>query len=383
MKIKLLFLLMLLTAAGIAGWMAFKKFRAPVLSLIEQTIPAAAVLSKKTVTKTNLPPFESALLERLGELELSARACTVNHTDSGTTMQVALPRGKPVEWLVWHISQATRGTPYVLRDCLFNEKTESGYLLFKNRKTSRPVRVTFKLATRFLSSTARIALIVEMATPEAYNQLMELCSITEPLTLALVPGDTQANGAAQIAAAHHKETFIYLPLEANNKVSARYSGRLVLIHYTADRINDLIANAVKNIPGSRGIINLFGSRACEDSRIMTIIVTAAKKHRLCFVDSRTTTRSVAGTVAAELKIPFAAVDEQITGESVAAITRELDACAVRAQKSGQIIVLCRGSRVLVAALRKELPRLKQNGVVPVFASALCSSSSSSKESKSR
>lgn len=62
--------------------------------------------------------------------------------------------------------------------------------------------------------------------------------------------------------------------------------------------------AIKDVPHAIGMNNHMGSKATEDERVMKIVLEVCKEQGLFYLDSKTTGKSVARKVAAELDLPF-------------------------------------------------------------------------------
>jgi polysaccharide deacetylase 2 family uncharacterized protein YibQ len=67
----------------------------------------------------------------------------------------------------------------------------------------------------------------------------------------------------------------------------------------------IIDENLASVPGAIGVNNHMGSRATADPRVMELLLADLTRRGMFFVDSRTTTNTVARPTAASLRTPFA------------------------------------------------------------------------------
>jgi len=123
------------------------------------------------------------------------------------------------------------------------------------------------------------------------------------------------------------------------------------------------------VPHAIGVNNHQGSRATADPALMAALMPALYQHGLFFIDSRTTSATVAYVAAERSGVRAASrkvfLDDTPTRE---AVLQQLDLAARDAQRDGSAIAIGHPHPATIAALSEGVPRLESRGVRLVFAS---------------
>jgi polysaccharide deacetylase 2 family uncharacterized protein YibQ len=318
-------------------------------------------------------PIETALHKKLLQLECRPTEIKSHYSaDNGdVAMQASVPRGRPFEWVICALSQAAKGTTYAVSDCVIDEKKQSAVITFSSHAKNSPrCMLTIASSERFYSGTARIALIVEDLEDTSYQCAVSLLSFSEPLSISVMPGSKKAALIAQLADQHQKEVVIRLPLESQSKVPSAVEQSTIMVHYSKDAISAIISAAVKDIPNFTGFGNAWGSRACEDSRIMNIVLADVRKQHGYFIETRTTKNSVVASVATEIDCPFSEVNARIEKRTAPDIAAELRRLGAGAQAAGTLVASVAASKQLSDALTAVRSWFRQNGISFVFVSEI-------------
>ena len=144
-------------------------------------------------------------------------------------------------------------------------------------------------------------------------------------------------------------------------------GAILIAHEDAE-IRRRVRHALERVPHARGISNHIGSKATADERIMRQILSELKARNLLFLDSRTTTNSVAYQLAVDMDLMTFTRDLFIDEvDEVEAIQSRLWDLAGIASRTGQAIGIGHNREETLAALTTVLPRLETRGFrfVPV------------------
>jgi polysaccharide deacetylase 2 family uncharacterized protein YibQ len=334
--------------------------------------PAAAGAQTQAKNTTGSGGFslESVLRRKLGELEVRPADISVKPGPQ-MVIQAAIPRGKPLEGIIWQLSSAADGSQYRVSDCVFDEKKLSCTLQFASlSKKDPPVTLVVSGSERYFSGTAVMALVIENLEDTAYQTAVSLLSIPEPFTVSITPVSKKADIIAQLADQHKKEVVIRLPLEPTGKVPREFEQATIMVHFSREAIHNIISAGVKHIPNAKGFSNLWGSRGLEDSRLTGIVFDEIKKQHGYFIEAPATKNSVARAVAASAPIPYAEMGGRLEKSSPADLLAEIKRYAAAAQAKGAITVRCTATKQLVEALRASLPFLKQNGIRLVYVSEI-------------
>ncbi len=328
--------------------------------------------SKNTSGDKKLP-IEKALYKKLAELECKSTdvKSRIVRDKNIIELQAAVPRGKPFEAILYELGLAAKGTSYVISDCIIDEKKQSASLTLSSKAKNSPlVTVSMLGSDRFFSGTAKMAIVVENLEDTSYQLAVSILSFSDPITAAIMPGSKKASLIAQLADQQQKEIIIRLPLEPMTKIPPAFEQTTIMVHYSKEAILSLIANATKEAPNFTGFTNIWGSRACEDSRIMNIVIGDIAKQHGYFLENRTTKNSVVPTVAQSLACPYTHVNARIDKKSSQEILAELKRLGVSAQSNGACIVAVAASKPFLDGLVSCKPWFKQNGIKLAFVSEI-------------
>ena len=318
--------------------------------------------------------LETNILEQLKKLEVKEEEITNQFflENKRREIKAPIPKGHPDELIIWQISTSTSGTSYNVADCVFNKKKNTHTITFASDMPEKEkVILVISKANRFLSNTAKIAILIEDFNFKANQTTVDFLSFPEPLTISLVPYSKKSNWTAQAANEYKKEIIIHLPFESKIKKQDNSASKTILVHYTPEKIRTIISDAVKAVPNFAGFANLYGSLALEDSRVMNIVLSEIKKHHGYFIDTRISKNSIIPEIAAKKKLPYGEASAKIIEKSdVSAIEGQLKHYAVVAQKRSKILITAKASRQFFKALTNVLPILQQNGVQLVYVSEI-------------
>ena len=326
---------------------------------------------RKAHRATSTSPSKPRFIKNSFSSNAGRRKSHYSADDYSIVMQASVPRGRPFEWVVCALSQAAKGTSYAVSDCVVDEKKQSASFTFSpHAKNSTRCMLTITSSERYYSGTARMALVIENLEDTSYQIAVSILSFPEPLSVSVMPGSKKAGLIAQLADQHQKEVVIRLPLESQGKVPAAVEQSTIMVHYSKDAILAMVSAAVKDIPNFTGFANAWGSRACEDSRVMNIVLADVRKQHGYFIETKTTKNSVVASVATAIDCPFSEVNARVEKKTAPDIAAELRRLGAGAQANGTIVASVAASKQLYDALTATRAWLKQAGIRLVFVSEI-------------
>ena len=190
------------------------------------------------------------------------------------------------------------------------------------------------------------------------------------IAAAVIPGHTYSMAVAERAAEVGMEVLIHLPMEPE-----RYTGgeddHILLISHRDDEIRRRVRASLAAIPEARGLNNHMGSKATGDVRVMRILMEELGRAGMYFLDSATSSTSVAAASAKKDGLPYARravfLDNPGDERSIRDRLAELKRVAGR---QGAAIGIGHPYRATLAALQHEIPRLVDEGFRLVFPSEI-------------
>lgn len=331
-------------------------------------------IQQQSPRKTELR-IESNIIERFKKLETSREQLTIIHSleDSTIRIEAAIPRGKPLEWVIWYLCTSVDQTGYHIDDCICEEKPTRCTIRFKESKSGNPVvKVVLTQANRFFSDAAKLAIVVADFGFTANATTVDFLSFPEPLTVSMVSSKKMSTWTAQIANEYHKEIVILLPMEPLAAPFRQYSRETMLIHYPAEKIRSMLRDAAEAIPYHAGFSNLCGSRVLDDSQVMGTILTEIGRGKGYFLIDPVSQNATAAAVARSLDIPYGVVDVSLDSSASSSdnLPDTLRHAAMIALKTGTAILQTRATPQFIATLRSQLPYLQHNGIRLVYLSEI-------------
>jgi len=198
----------------------------------------------------------------------------------------------------------------------------------------------------------------------------EIIAIGRSVTVAVLPGLRYSAEVSQRAQDAGLEVILHLPLEPMDGTRALGPGG-VTVTMDEGEIQATVRAGLASVPGATGVSNHMGSRATADRRVMRAVMEVARERGLFFLDSRTTSLSVAGSVAAEVGIRSAARTVFLDNENdPVAIRREIRRLIETALRHGEAIAIGHAQRLTPRVIAEMLPEFDRAGIVFVPVSAL-------------
>ena len=215
----------------------------------------------------------------------------------------------------------------------------------------------------------KLAIVID----DAGNNLQELKPYLEfpaPLTFAVLPQLHHSARAAELVRAHGHEVILHLPMTA---VSGKNPGPGTISDELSEvEIRLLLELNFASISGAVGTNNHMGSAGTADDRIMDTVMAYLADTGKFFVDSRTTSSSVAAVYASKHGVPFMARDVFLDHDrDPAAIRNALRQGLAVARRQGHAVLIGHSSvREVAEALMEVYPHLQEQGYVVVPLSEL-------------
>lgn len=196
---------------------------------------------------------------------------------------------------------------------------------------------------------------------ENVSDLEEIRSLNIPVTVAIIPGLKFSKSAAYTAYRYNFSILIHLPLAPKNEKVYRTHKYTFLSHsLPKQKLEYLLRHYLNDIRFAIGVNNHMGSSATEDEKFMRFILAEIKKKDLVFIDSRTSTKSVAYTIAKEEGLLSGYNEGFLDVFSDFAWMRGcLNYLIAQARKKGKIITIAHPKKSTFNFLKKTLPTFKE------------------------
>lgn len=194
----------------------------------------------------------------------------------------------------------------------------------------------------------------------------QFLSMGKTLTFSMLPYGPFTAEIASKARRKGIELMLHCPMEPNEYPQVDPGPGALLAGMSPDELIHQLNLDLEHVPGLKGVNNHMGSRLTASPERMRQVFTILKKHRLYFIDSRTSAETVANDSAHLLHVPFAERDIFIDHlDDLKFIRKQLNRLVLRAQKQGYAVGIAHPHPNTIAALKEFMPRLeKEVDLVP-------------------
>jgi len=208
----------------------------------------------------------------------------------------------------------------------------------------------------------RLAIIIDDMGPDI-RKLRELLEVGGPVTVAVMPHMRDSERISALAASRGLDVIVHMPMEPRELLEHNPGGGALMVAMSAEEIRAKLEDGLRTVPDAIGINNHMGSKFTEDAPRMREVLKVVKKKDMLFVDSRTTSKSVAGRVARELGVPSA--DRNVfldNTRDVEYIKGQLREAVRAAKRGGSAIAIGHPYPETIRALKEAVPSLAADGV---------------------
>jgi polysaccharide deacetylase 2 family uncharacterized protein YibQ len=245
------------------------------------------------------------------------------------------------------------------------EKTEVAWALRRPAKEDAaitfvlpvepPVVVAEKEPAAKAGPRGQVALIMD-DMGNSLETLDELIALGRPMTVSVLPYSAHADEVARRAHEKGLEVLLHLPLESiNNHEAMADTEGLIMAMMTEPAIVAAFEASYDRVPFATGTNNHMGSRFTAERDLMQILLKPIKEKGLFFVDSRTTSKTVALEEARKMGIPSTQRDVFLDAdEDRGRIRGRLIELLQKARKKGRAVGICHPFPETLAVLKSSL-----------------------------
>jgi polysaccharide deacetylase 2 family uncharacterized protein YibQ len=219
------------------------------------------------------------------------------------------------------------------------------------------------------AANARLAIIIDdLGNDRAAAEAV--FALGYPLTISVLPNHEHSVEIAKDAHRRGFQVMLHLPMQsvANETPEAQE------LHpgMSAPELAALLDQFLQNVPDAAGVNNHQGSQATADAALMDELMPVLRDRHLFYVDSRTTTATVAYDTAQDFGVRSAFRNVPFLDDvpEVAAVRKQLELALRGAREKGDAVAIGHPHPATLQALREVLPRAQEQGVRLVLASEL-------------
>jgi polysaccharide deacetylase 2 family uncharacterized protein YibQ len=242
--------------------------------------------------------------------------------------------------------------------------------------------VILLLLIAFFMPTANAQVLASIIIDDLGNNLEygnKAIDLPGPVTLAFLPHTEFAPVLADRAHHSGKEIMLHLPLQSVSHHS--HTPGTLKLHMTHHEFVSQLEENIDSIPHIKGINNHMGSLLTRHPGHMDWLMTAlAARGNLYFVDSKTTSKSVAPLFAKKHDVPHLDRDIFLDPDpSLETLHREFNRFVNRAKQTGYAIAIAHPYPGTIQFIKEHLGELAEQGIKLVPVSALITNRRSAEE----
>lgn len=148
--------------------------------------------------------------------------------------------------------------------------------------------------------TPTIAIIID-DMGHSYDQGVELINLPFPLTLSFLPERPFTKRLIEMANFHQKEIMLHAPMQNSMGFDLGFGG--LRKDMNESTLKKTLIESLQKIHHMVGINNHMGSVLTSDPKAMKWVMETISQYPFYFVDSRTSSKSVAANMASRFNIP--------------------------------------------------------------------------------
>jgi polysaccharide deacetylase 2 family uncharacterized protein YibQ len=166
------------------------------------------------------------------------------------------------------------------------------------------------------------------------HALERLIALPYTITVSILPDSPHAKEAAMMAHQHGMQVMLHMPMQTANP---KYQHKMEKFYLSQDMdkqtFTTVFEQALAKVPYVEGVNNHMGSQLTADPKSMQWLMELCKKHGLFFIDSRTSSTSVAAKVAQQSGISWNTrdvfLDHSITPQALQHAWNSMLSCVKR------------------------------------------------------
>ena len=215
--------------------------------------------------------------------------------------------------------------------------------------------------------TVKIGIIID-DLGNNFHYGCQLIDLPFQLTYSFLPNRPFTSRLAERAAAAGKEVMVHLPMQSS--IQRDLGDDALTLELTQNEFEQIVQRSIDSVPHAHGVNNHMGSLLTRHPGHMAWLmdVLTRQQNRWYFVDSKTTTHTVAGQVAREHFVPNISRDVFIDNiQERNQIWMQLGRLTRIAREKGYAVAIGHPYPATIEILAEYLPALEKQGiqVVPV------------------
>ncbi|MFP3870734.1 MAG: divergent polysaccharide deacetylase family protein [Syntrophobacteria bacterium] len=220
------------------------------------------------------------------------------------------------------------------------------------------------------AAVAQLAIVIDDLGYD-WRLAQRFLDIEAPLSFSVLPHGTFSESIACRIYQTGGELLLHLPMEPKGYPRVDPGTGALLVGMTDAQLVQTLKKDLDSLPYIVGVNNHMGSRFCEYEEKMRLIMEILRERDLYFLDSRTSSKSKAYSVARQLGLPSVRRDVFLDNlQDAEAIRIQMKRLVHLARLRGKAIGIAHPHEATLGVLKQTIPRLPEQGVELVTVSQL-------------
>ncbi len=198
--------------------------------------------------------------------------------------------------------------------------------------------------------------------------LQEFLDLPKTITFAILPDLAYSEEVMHKAYNQGRETIIHVPMEPESYPKDDPGKNAIYVDLDEKEIKKRMRRFIKQLPLCIGINNHMGSLATQYENVMRPVLQVLKENDMFFLDSRTTSKTIAYSLAVEMEVPACERDVFLdAGDYENRVATKVEDIFDLAQRVNNIIVITHAKEESLEELKAFLSKIDGNNIklVPI------------------
>ncbi len=223
-----------------------------------------------------------------------------------------------------------------------------------------------ELPPSVIAPGAGIALVMDDVGYDLHA-LKRILDLSVPVAISVLPGAPFASESALLSHQHGQTVMLHLPMEPLvPKYQSRMTDTFLRVDMSESELRQTFLHDLEKIPHVEGVTNHMGSRLTQLERPMSWVMRICQEKGLFFIDSKTSSTSVAAELASSMGVAWASrryfLDHQLDEQAMESAWNNARACA---EKGHRCIVIAHPHKETISFLEKHLTKDDMAHMLPV------------------
>lgn len=318
----------------------------------------------------NLNPLEKNVIKILKQYEVprdpSDLKIELDLVLGYRKVEAILPKGRPIEEVLYSLSSAAAGTKYTLTDTYLNEKRERAELTFKSKKKNREdIVISLRRGRDYASHVGDLAIIVsDLHTISPADRISFLTFDKGKLNYCIDAYNPDFDSSYAVLSRYEASLIVGLPMESKINRENKKTKYTIYLDDSPEMVEKKIENLLRHTPKIEAIATVGGSRVLSASSTTEPLMKELKKLNLIFFDRRKELKNnvTAKEIAEHNRVTYIIDNEPQNATTTEEIKRALKKAAYKASTYGRATIWFTASKDLISTIEELTPYFEGKGV---------------------